>query len=535
MSLGSVGSIASTEGGLPVEPTAEGISILELTDMSGHLWQNGAVTAEAQSAMDPSFGPYGVDGSGNAITFPTGVFEWFPLLTHPGLGDPTGHRKYQDEMADLTGVTGIAVMGGDLDGTTTSAPHESGIENPFFHPFHGKHDLDFSLKVDDRFAVSPYNLIGGGNAGKYRVPNTMGVEIDYDLIPPGFEPRLGDRVAAYGRWIVDAGHSSLHTEIHPYLLMGVATAVQAPLVQGFNGPAAWTRFTLIGRPYMTSQLYYVGGGEGEGVESKVLSWTDSWKRDATENVPLAPSVWGNTPPLGSAPLGFGTLFDDVIPPTQANVVGEHHVGFLVSPPAAPARGSNQALTITGQIHCRDGSAIEWEPIVDANGEVISVLLKVHLYGDQLQPIPAIYHKVTYTIPQLLAEYPDATESIDSTKLFAAEFVNMGIDDCEYDPISFMSSGGGPLDFDPRYGLNSVSVGLLPLLAANAGVVPDPQMPYPIYGWFNVYWGPAPQLTPGWQQSNELTAQSPKGTSGGSTSRITARKASRNRSTTRGKA
>src|SRR5215475_2556742 len=58
------------------------------------------------------------------------------------------------------------------------------------------------------------------------LPGTLGMEIDHDLIPESYLPHDGDRVAVFGRWIVDCGHgdndqgvSGFHTEIHPPLLV----------------------------------------------------------------------------------------------------------------------------------------------------------------------------------------------------------------------------------------------------------------------------------------------------------------------------
>ena len=81
------------------------------------------------------------------------------------------------------------------------------------------------------------------------IPSLLGVEIDAGLVPAqfadfkrgGVEP--GDRVAVFGRWIVDCGHQlpikdengqdrhpgikAFRTEIHPPLLMAAARTTSA--------------------------------------------------------------------------------------------------------------------------------------------------------------------------------------------------------------------------------------------------------------------------------------------------------------------
>jgi hypothetical protein len=57
----------------------------------------------------------------------------------------------------------------------------------------------------------------------------LGVEIDQDLVSQEFREWLteGDRVAVFGRWIVDCGHDDFHAEIHPPLLMVAAKPIHS--------------------------------------------------------------------------------------------------------------------------------------------------------------------------------------------------------------------------------------------------------------------------------------------------------------------
>ena len=70
------------------------------------------------------------------------------------------------------------------------------------------------------------------------------------LIPGPYRVKTGDRVAVFGRWIVDTGHPDFHTEIHPPLLLAVARAASDQE----------TTSTVIGRPYLVSQRWPGGPG-----------------------------------------------------------------------------------------------------------------------------------------------------------------------------------------------------------------------------------------------------------------------------------
>ena len=74
----------------------------------------------------------------------------------------------------------------------------------------------------------------------------LGVEWDAQLVPSPYRPTEGDRIALFGRWIIDAGHQDFHTEIHPPLLMVTAS----------GGTSTHARITS--RPYLVSQSWREG-------------------------------------------------------------------------------------------------------------------------------------------------------------------------------------------------------------------------------------------------------------------------------------
>ncbi|HLK10845.1 MAG TPA: PKD domain-containing protein [Candidatus Binatia bacterium] len=103
-------------------------------------------------------------------------------------------------------------------------------------------------------------VVNGLGLDPLALPGTLGMETDHDLIPDSYQPRDGDRVAVFGRWIVDCGHGDSagfrgwHTEIHPPLLV----ASGRDTGDGFFGAhcsGEQTCTSVIGRPYLVSQNF----------------------------------------------------------------------------------------------------------------------------------------------------------------------------------------------------------------------------------------------------------------------------------------
>src|SRR5689334_20723388 len=103
----------------------------------------------------------------------------------------------------LTGVSGTALK-----------PEVSGSDNPFLHPF--ANDFEFYIAPDPQY----FDLVAPTMVDDYRdatafaksehklnVPGVIGMEMDERLVPTQFRAQEGDRVAVWGRWIVDAGHN----------------------------------------------------------------------------------------------------------------------------------------------------------------------------------------------------------------------------------------------------------------------------------------------------------------------------------------
>jgi len=175
------------------------------------------------------------------------VWEWTPVL------DP--HDEFDTK---LVGISGTAVYP-----TTNQIPNPlSDRDNPFYHPF--GFDFVFFIAPDSPYMslLAPNNFLTGTGAVQDRqeyidaiqraktvlnldVSGVLGVETDQGLVPTQYRVEEGDRVAVFGRWIVDCGHADFHTEIHPPLLLARAKSISQDV----------TYSTVVSRPYLVSQEF----------------------------------------------------------------------------------------------------------------------------------------------------------------------------------------------------------------------------------------------------------------------------------------
>jgi len=98
------------------------------------------------------------------------------------------------------------------------------------------------------------------------VRGVLGFETDQGLVPPDYRARAhkGDRVAMFGRWIVDCGHEDFHSEMHPPLLMAFGRQVS-----GSSGQPV-TFSEVISRPYLVSQTFEDGKGVRHHLYNELL-------------------------------------------------------------------------------------------------------------------------------------------------------------------------------------------------------------------------------------------------------------------------
>ena len=165
---------------------------------------------------------------------------------------PGEHAASYDDPRGQFDTPVIAVAG------TVIKPKVSSGDFPFHHPFGV--DWECYVDVDPKFrgVLSPVNGRSGEpdyQKAAQKAPHApekgshqgvLGVEWDAQLVPSPYRPTEGDRIALFGRWIIDAGHI-FHTEIHPPLLMATASV---------GGTSTHAKITS--RPYLVSQSWKEG-------------------------------------------------------------------------------------------------------------------------------------------------------------------------------------------------------------------------------------------------------------------------------------
>ncbi len=130
-------------------------------------------------------------------------------------------------------------------GTATLTHVGHGGDLPFTHPLGD--DLTSDIQVDEPYAKLS-QVVGQSNPTKLGFVHT---EIPEDLLPHAdgriqtdFIMQDGDRVAAYGPWIIDCGHNDFHSEIHPPSFVAFGHV---------NGDTTVSH--AVYNPYITTQLF----------------------------------------------------------------------------------------------------------------------------------------------------------------------------------------------------------------------------------------------------------------------------------------
>lgn len=229
-------TVAFSPGSLALEP--ERILDTGLTPSDTTLW----AAEQRLDQGDPSWAR-NVCGGETAFDVNGARYEWTPVYSGNG------------EYGSMEPVSGWVLE-----------DHESDKDVPFTHPFGGK-DFTYLMRPDaaQRSLLAPRNFevaiddehtqanTWGESVGLAADGGLLEVEQDRGLIPDQYRPHRGDRVAIFGRWIVDCGHDSWLSEIHPPLLTAVARASEKE-----NG-ANVTHVSLISNPYLVSQEFPNGG------------------------------------------------------------------------------------------------------------------------------------------------------------------------------------------------------------------------------------------------------------------------------------
>jgi len=172
----------------------------------------------------------------------------------------------------IVGISGWAINSGlstqDVPFTHIFIPDPGSVPRWGDAEFQVVPDASYhSLLTDGNNSADPTSEFFPGKFGDIKGADysagVLGVETDQFLLPSLYRPKQGDRVAVFGRWIVDCGHPDFHTEIHPPLLtarawtvnqLGACAKESMPNPSGVpSGYATCVR--VIGRPYLDSQEF----------------------------------------------------------------------------------------------------------------------------------------------------------------------------------------------------------------------------------------------------------------------------------------
>lgn len=462
----------------------------------------------------------------------------------------------EDYDVDLVGASGW-VLG----------PKTSGGDLPFDHPFDT--DWEFMLAVDPAYS----SLLARGNQvpeedpnivnrarnlqipvpeGSDGAPSLLGVEIDGGLVPNAFQDGVhvaeGDRMAVFGRWIVDCGHAvtvpvpnpgdaTYRSEIHPPLLMASARVTGGGLATGSPVGPQVTRVLFTSRPYLVGQHFTTDqnnaysdvdpADDGPFVDHMVNEYL---KVNDTLPIIGLPTPWEGSsmveahPKIKSSPYHGAFLAHLVVRPPGATVApiaappaaaaaeapaaGLAHVPPAVLTrlaeagwaPAAPAeaaavrvnlppRPDSRQLQISYQFTVRTGCAVE---ITSTEPDTIDVFIA---FGHGVSPPLPPGNERTWSKDELAAIDSDAT-----TAFLGVDLISGLIQALKLNPIGIgvveeiLSRGIKTYEYDtgPLRSVNILdhnhAVGVTARQLPNTeGVITDNNQPYPVFGWLEVGW------------------------------------------------
>jgi hypothetical protein len=327
------------------------------------------------------------------------------------------------------------------------------------------HDSAASKRADDL-----------GMPPRYAV---LGVEMDSGLIPADFVRNVqeGDRVAVFGRWIVDSAHfypavNGFRAEIHPPLLMSCARRVM-------NASDTVTRALFTSRPYLVGQTFttdpdaaaYLDGVSDDGYLKEHMI-------TEIEKVNVGSSSVEAHPKIKSKPFK-----------------GTHRLHFIITPPERPSPvvGSPASeLAVSFQFTVRTGCSVD----VTSDGSSVNVVIVLDDTGYTPPPLPE-RRKVHYSIAALSAQQRDVADAVDQAKWYSGlldsfllggvvwaprvqNVLDSGVDTSKYSQEALVNTKV----LDATHAVRDVSPSRLP---AAAGVVKDDNQPFPVYGWVEVRW------------------------------------------------
>lgn len=413
--------------------------LLHISKIQGDNWVNPAYDTSSATWSSRVAGGTTYDGS------EAHPLEWVSVL-NPAV-----------EQDDEVGVAGFA-----------AAVDLSDADLPFTHPFGG--DFEFGIVPDAEYAglLAPSNhdpnapnknianAFPEGRRIGLPVAGALPMEVEAGMVPAAYRAQAGDRVAAYGRWIIDAGHQDFHAEIHPPLLLARARAVNSQDADTYPDASAVTLLQLWSRPYQAAQKFTDGGSKNLSLQSYLTNIAETL---------------GD---IRAYPPTFPKPFD-----------GIHLVSFLVRPPVpAPPPGpralgpahlecsysftTNKACGVQVQQSSSDPDAVE-------------VILALNSAGYPSAPEPPgtlVKYKIDDLVHQIPADLGTLTTFlIGAVEAYQSKF---GLSEADlyvrtYNPLPAPDLSTHAVPFTP--------LDNLPRSAVNV----DDTQPFPVIGWLKLKW------------------------------------------------
>ncbi|GGQ94041.1 hypothetical protein [Deinococcus ruber] len=388
-------------------------------------------------------------------------YEWTPVYTP--------NSEYDDDAAGLSGLAFFPQEVGENHGL-------SGNDVPFTHPF--GFDWETFIAPDPAFTglLAPSNSgkspSGAPLEGEYldaaeraaqlglSAPSgIMGTETDRDLLPLIYRANDLDRVALFGRWIVDCGHDDFHAEIHPPLLFVKAQALPAgasPEAPA-SGAASVTFSRVVGRPFLVGQEF----GDGN-----LRTHLEKEVAKALSPVPLSNRIEAH-PNVYQKPFSGVHVFSYVV---RAPVLQ----------PAASGPLSGSQLVCTFHFTVRSGVAVQ---VTRESADSVRVYISMNPVTYRPAALP-VRHDLNVSFSDLKKQNADTADYINGAlaaayitrgPLFGA-LIGRGILTDRYDAPIAASVHDGEI----------VSVPVTSLGGQRQFSVDDAQ-PFPVYGWLKLEW------------------------------------------------
>ena len=304
----------------------------------------------------------------------------YPICTREWnqVGAPT-----QDYDLDTVGFSGWLLR-----------PEISGNDVPFTHPFGNGLDWECMVALDQQYAslLAPGNAVPDGADGLAAITSAtvlsipvppgglLAVETDSGNVPSALKDfsdtvRVGDRIAVFGRWIVDAGHSvsttvgdSYRAEVHPPMLMAIGGTRP-----GSAAGETLTRVVVTSRPYLVQQVYttdistiYDDSAPNDG---PLLQHLNNEVDKLHGVIPSSATIEAH-PKIASKPFSGVHLFRLSIRPPAAG----GGIGGIVVP---------SQVQVSFQFTCRTGVGVQ---VVGADDHV-DLLISLNSVGYQAPPLP----------------------------------------------------------------------------------------------------------------------------------------------------